>query len=554
MKKFDFKFYHWEENTPDAPFLRQPFGDKWEIYTWKEAGQMARKVATGLKSLGLPPKSHIGLVSKNCREWVIADIAIMMAGYVSVPFYPTLKAEAVGQLIEAGDVKALFAGKLDDWEGMKDGVPEGMPVIRFPHYKGCSEIKEGEDWFEFIDKFDPIEGVTTAELDDIWTIVFTSGTTGTPKGVVLTYGALQSTEQVIEDNNHLQVSLDGDNQFFSFLPLNHIAERVVVENSCLKYGGVISFAESLETFAKNLRETQPSLFFAVPRIWTKFQLGVLAKMPQKRLNLLLSIPIISGIIKKKLKEGLGMTNVRGCLTGAASIPEVTKDWFRRLEIPIAEGYGMTENCALCSCLEAKDILPGSVGKALPGATLRIHPETGEILMKAPYMMRGYYKEPEKTAETIQDGWLHTGDQGRIDEAGNLFITGRVKDTFKTAKGQFIAPAPIEWHFAQDADIEQICILGLGCPQPVALVVPSEIGMAKPREALKEGLNATLKMVNQKLPNYQKVSTLVIAKDVWDVENGLLTPTLKVKRNVMGQRYKDLLLSWHEDKEAVLWEE
>ena len=554
MKKFDFRFYHWEKTTPDAPFLRQPFGDKWEIYTWKEAGQMARKLATGLHSLGLPPKSHIGLVSKNCREWVIADLAIMMAGYVSVPFYPTLKADQVGQLIEAGDVKALFAGKLDDWEGMKEGVPSDMPLIRFPHYKGCSEIKEGTDWYEFMDQFEPIEGEPSAELEDIWTIVFTSGTTGMPKGVVLTYDALQSTDQVIVGNNHLKVSLEGDNQFFSFLPLNHIAERVVVENTCIKYGGVISFAESLETFAKNLQETQPSLFFAVPRIWTKFQLGVLAKMPQKRLDLLLSIPIVSGIIKKKLREGLGMSNVRGCLTGAASIPEATKNWFRRLNIPIAEGYGMTENCALCSCLEAKDIVPGSVGPALPGATIKIHPETGEILMKAPFVMRGYYKDPEKTAETIQDGWLHTGDQGRLDEAGNLFITGRVKDTFKTAKGKFIAPAPIEWHFAQDADIEQICILGLGCPQPLALVVPSEIGLAKPKEELKAGLNATLKMVNQKLPNYQKVSTIVIAKDVWDIENGLLTPTLKVKRNVMGQRYKDLLLSWHEDKEPVLWEE
>ncbi|NRB50232.1 MAG: AMP-binding protein [Saprospiraceae bacterium] len=553
MKKFNFKFYHWEKTTPDAPFLRQPFGDKWEVYTWKEAGEMARKVATGLHSLGFPPKSHIGLVSKNCREWVIADLAIMMAGYVSVPFYPTLKADSVGQLIEAGDVKALFAGKLDDWEGMKDGVPEGMPVIRFPHYKGCSEIKEGTDWYEFMDQFEPMEGETTAELDDIWTIVFTSGTTGTPKGVVLTYGALQSTEQVIEDNNHLQVSLEGDNQFFSFLPLNHIAERVVVENTCFKYGGIISFAESLETFAKNLQETQPSLFFAVPRIWTKFQLGVLAKMPQKRLNLLLSLPIISGIVKKKLKAGLGMTNVRGCLTGAASIPESTKNWFRRLDIPIAEGYGMTENCALCSCLEAKDILPGSVGKALPGATIKIHPETKEILMKAPYVMRGYYKDAEKTAETIQDGWLHTGDQGRLDENGNLFITGRVKDTFKTAKGKFIAPAPIEWHFAQDADIEQICILGLGCPQPVALVVPSEIGMAKPKETLKEGLQSTLQQVNKQLPNYQKVSTIIVAKDAWSIENGFLTPTLKVKRNVLGQRYKDLLMSWHEDQEAVLWE-
>lgn len=553
LASYDFRFYYWEKTTPNAPFLRQPFGDNWEIYTWAEAGQMARKLATGLQSLGLPDKSHIGLVSKNCREWIIADLAIMMAGYVSVPFYPTLKADSVRELIEIGDVKALIAGKLDDWEGMKEGVPEDMPLIRFPHYQGCSEISRGEEWHDFINRFEPLEGEPVGDEDDIWTIVFTSGTTGTPKGVVLTYANLFSTQQVIEANNHLKISYKGDNQLFSFLPLNHIAERVVVENTCLSYGGVISFSESLATFAKNLRETQPTLIFAVPRIWTKFQLGVLAKMPQKKLDRLLSIPIVSGIIKKKLKKGLGLDKIRGCLTGAASIPESTKAWYRRIGVPIAEGYGMTENCALCTCLEAAEIKPGSVGRPLAGSTVRIDPESGEILMKAPYLMRGYYKDPEKTAETIEDGWLHTGDQGKLDDEGYLFITGRVKDTFKTAKGKFIAPSPIEWHFGQDANIEQICILGLGCPQPIALVVLSEIGVKKNKDELEKSLSDTLKDVNSKLPSYQKVSTIVIAKDAWSIENGLLTPTLKVKRNIMGQRYQDLLVGWHEHQDAVIWE-
>lgn len=552
MELFDFRFYYWERTTPDAPFLRQPFDNKWEVYTWAEAGQMARRLATGLQSLGLPPKSHIGLVSKNCREWVIADIAIMMAGYVSVPFYPTLKADAVKELIEIGDVKALFAGKIDDWAGMKAGIPSDMPIISFPRYKDCAQIDEGFYWYDFINKFQPIQGRPCATLKDIWTIVFTSGTTGTPKGVVLTYGNLASTKQVTEQNNHLKISMEGENHFFSFLPLNHIAERVVIESNCLTYGGVISFSESLATFAKNLQESQPTLFFAVPRIWTRFQLGVLAKMPQEKLDAALASPHAE-VVKKQLRQSLGLDNIRGCLTGAASIPESTKNWYRKLEVPIAEGYGMTENSALCSCLEATEIIPGSVGKALPGTTIRIDEKTGEILMKAPYVMQGYYKDPEKTAETIEDGWLHTGDQGRLDEEGNLFITGRVKDTFKTAKGQFIVPSPIEWHFGQDSNIEQICIVGLGCPQPLALIVPSEIGLSKPKEDLKESLTNTLLTVNGELTNYQKVSTIVIVKEAWNSENGFLTPTLKVKRNVMGQRYQDLLLAWHEDKETVIWE-
>lgn len=552
MKKFNFRFYYWEKETANAPFLRQPFGDRWEVYTWTEAGQMARKLATGLQSLGLPPKSHIGLVSKNCREWVIADLAIMMAGYTSVPFYPTLKADSVEELIEIGDVAALFVGKLDDWEGMKGGVPANVPVITFPHYEGCAKVERGHQWHEFINQFEPLQGEPTPNLSDIWTIVFTSGTTGTPKGVVLDYEILDVSKRITLEDNHLKISTEGDNHFFSFLPLNHIAERMVVENNCFLWGGTISFSESLAVFAKNLQETQPTLFFAVPRIWTRFQLGLLAKMPQAHLDAALAGPGAE-MVKKKLRLSLGFDNVRGCLTGAASIPESTKAWYRKLDIPIAEGYGMTENCALCTSLRAGDVKPGSVGKALPGVEMRIDQETGEILMKADYVMKGYYKEPEKTAEAITDEWLHTGDQGKIDEDGYLFITGRIKDTFKTAKGQFIIPAPIEWHFGTDENIEQICIVGLGCPQPIALIVPSEIGLAKSQESLKASLASTLEAANQQLPSYQKVSTVVVVKDAWNIENGLLTPTLKVKRNVMGQRYQDLLLSWHEDVAAVICE-
>ncbi len=549
----EFNFTKWEKETPNKPFLRQPFGDKWEVYTWGEVGTMARKLATGLQTLGLKPKSHIGLISKNCREWIIADMAIVMAGFVSVPLYPNLHANGIKELIEIGDIDALFLGKIEDWNAMKAGIPTELPAIKFPHYPGNGKVDIGEEWFEFIEKQEPMQGDVKLDKDDIWTIIFTSGTTGTPKGVVLSYGNLEGTKQVIEENNVVDISFTGDNHFFSFLPLNHIAERVLVEQTCLNYGGVISFAESLEKFVVNLQESQPTFFFAVPRIWTKFQLGVLAKMPQKKLDLYLKIPILSGIVKKKLKQGLGMAKVRGTLTGAAAIPESLKQWYRKIGIPMVEGYGMTENCALCSSLPSGVVLPGSVGKALPGATIKIDSETGEIMMKAPYVMQGYYKDQEKTNEVIQDGWLRTGDQGRLDGSGNLFITGRVKDTFKTGKGKFIIPGPIERRFEENENIEQICVLGLGCPQPVALVVPSEIGMAKDKGDLKTSLDATLAKANAELPNYQKVSTIVVVKDIWDVGNGLLTPTLKVKRNEMNKRYNELLLGWHECDDCVVWE-
>lgn len=553
MEKFHFHFYDWESKAANEPFLRQPFGDNWEITTWGEAGQTARKLATGLKSLGLPPKSHIGLVSKNCREWIIADIAIIMAGYISVPLYPTLDAKQINEVIRLGDVEALIVGKIENWEAMKDGIPDGMPMITMPHYEGASKITEGQQWDDFINKFDPIKEVHVPNMDDTWTIIFTSGTTGTPKGVVLTYRVLDSTSLPTEKDNPLKLGRDGSDRFFSFLPLNHIAERVVVEMTCMRYGGTISFAESLQTFAKNLSETQPIVFFAVPRIWTKFQLGILKKMPQKKLNTLLKIPIVSGMIKKKIKTGLGLAKARSCVSGAAMLPETLKNWYKSIGVDIMIGYGMTENCAISTSLMPEDNKPGSVGKAQVGAEIKIEEGTNEILMRGPYMMTGYYKDPEKTAETIKDGWLHTGDQGRMDKDGFLWITGRVKDTFKSAKGQFIVPAKLEKGFEDNSDIEQICIVGLGCPQPIALIVPSEIGLAKSKKDLRASLNTTLKEANKKFENYQRVSTIVIVRDQWGVENNLLTPTLKVKRNVVSQRYQDLLMDWHEDSEAVVFE-
>lgn len=553
--KFKFNFYEWERKLKDKPFLRQPFGDKWEEYTWGETGQMARKLATGLKTLGLPPKSHIGLMSKNCREWIIADLAIYMAGYVSVPFFPTLNSKELKSLLHFGDVSALFMGKVNAWDEIKNGIPDDMPLIAFPHYKDCSEISVGHQWFDFINKFEPQQEDFYPDRSDVWTIIFTSGTTGTPKGVVLDYQTNENTECLTTpEHNPLRVDFNGKNSFFSYLPLNHIAERIVVEWTCFRYGGTISFTESIETFAQNLGSVQPTVFFGVPRIYTKFQMGILSKFPQEKLNKLLSIPIVSSLLKMVLKKKLGLSKAKAIVTGAAPMQESQRVWYRRLGVKITNGYGMTENCAICTQLpgEITD-KPGSVGKAQPKVDIKIESETGEILMRGPYVMKGYYNDPETTNNTIKNGWLYTGDRGRIDDEGNLYITGRVKDAFKTTTGEFVEPGKIEALFGDVTEFEQMCVAGFGIAAPILLVVPSEGANSIDKDTLKQQLNNKLESVNKDQVSFRKVSTIVIMKEAWTPENGLCTPTLKIKRVKIDEKFMSKYKQWHENSEAVIWE-
>tara|TARA_B100000401_G_C52787508_1_gene711622 strand:+ start:176 stop:1843 length:1668 start_codon:yes stop_codon:yes gene_type:complete len=551
---FDFKFYKWEKEFKDKPFLRQPFGDKWEEYTWGEVGQMARKLASGLKSLGLRERAHIGLISKNCREWIIADLAIMIAGYVSVPFFPSLKGKELAYVMDFGDVDALFVGKIETWDEIKNDLPKDMPLISFPTYKGFSNITKGYQWFDFINKFEPLMEPNVPKLSDLWTIIFTSGTTGNPKGVMLSYLANDMTKVITEDSNPLKVNFSGDNDFISFLPLNHIAERVVVEHTCFRFGGTISFVESLETFSKNLQDVQPHVFFAAPRVWTKFQLGILSKFSQKKLDTFLKIPIISGIIKGKLKKALGLSRARATVSGAAPMQVTQIEWFRKIGVYITNGYGMTENCAICTQVDGRDFgKMASVGKPQSRVEVKIDNSNGEILMRGPFLMDGYYKRKELTDETLRGGWLHTGDKGFIDEDNYLHITGRVVDSFKTSKGKYIEPLTLEYYFGDIKELEEVCVAGLGMSQPLCLAQLSDIGREMSKEDLTNMLTEKFNEINSGLENYKKMSTLIIVKDKWTEENNAIGPTLKIKRGTIDKMYSSNYESWEEDKRNVIWE-
>jgi long-subunit acyl-CoA synthetase (AMP-forming) len=543
-------FYRFEKEKANRPFLHQPFGDNWETYTWAEAGDKARRLATWLRKQCPKEKAHISIVSKNCREWLIADIAIMMAGFVSVPFYANLTGEQLKEVIELGDIDLVLFGKVEVWDDMKTGIPPSVKVGKFPQYAGNPTIDIGTDW-ETMMKEKPLQGNPIPKQDDVWSILFTSGTTGTPKGAFFTQDRVTAVLQHPSSAYWLLFEEKNEIRFFSYLPLNHIAERVI-EVMTIRFGAEISFVESLDTFAQNLKDTKPTAFLAVPRIWTKFKQGILAKIPQNKLDTLLRIPLVNGFIRKKLKTALGLEKARICITGAAPMTAHDKAWWVKLGIPLSEAYGQTEGFGYGTYTPVGGIKPSKTGKAHEGFELEIDENTDEILIKLPMVMNGYYRDPEKTAETIRNGWLHTGDAGTVDSTGYLAITGRVKDTFKTEKGEFIVPTKIEDEFSPNSDIEQLCLLGLGMPQPVMVVVPSENGAKKSKTELAKSIETTMLAVNETLPRYTKVSTVVIAKEPFTIENGLLTPTLKVKRFNVHQKYASQLKAYCEHKDNVIW--
>lgn len=536
--------YKWESESPNKIYMRQPINGVYHTLTWKETATEVRKMATVLKGLNLPPESKIGLLSKNCMHWIIADFAIMMSGHISVPMYPNLKDTSIRQIMDHSGAKVLFVGKLDDYPSMKPGVADDVYCISFPHYPHT----EYDQWEDLTAKVEPISENVIRPPDAMVTIIYTSGTTGMPKGVMHKYHnfAFAATHAMGT------IKLDSSDTFFSYLPLCHIAEKLLVEMGSLYTGGRVDFAESLESFAQNLAYSSPTVFLGVPRIWTKFQQGILGKLPQKKMDMLLGIPIISGLIKKKIRKGLGMNNAKNVFTGAAPTPASLIHWFAKLGINIQEAYAMTENCCYSHVTLNHKIKVGYVGAALPHCDVKLTDQQ-EIMIKHDALMDGYYKEPEITAETMTDGWLHTGDKGEIDSEGFLKITGRVKDLFKTSKAKYVAPSPIELKFSVNNDIEQICVVGIGLPQPIALINLSLGAKEKDRSIVEAGLIETLEKINPVLDHHEQLTKIVVLKDEWTVENGLITPTMKVKRGELEKIHTPKYETWYESEGAIIWE-
>jgi long-chain acyl-CoA synthetase len=542
----------WEKERADRVWLVQPMGGgRVREISWREAMNEARRMAAHLASLGFPPGSRIAILSKNCAHFMLSDLAIWMAGHVSVALYPTLAPETVRYILDHSGARLLFVGKLDAWEAMKPGVPDALPRICY----ALAPPNDSPRWEDVIAKVDPIAGEPARRADETAILVYTSGSTGRPKGVVHTFETIAAACRGF----HTVLDWRPGDRVLSYLPLAHIFERAVIEAVSIFECVKVFFAESLDTFAADLRRARPTFFHSVPRLWLKFQQGVYQKIPPAKLRRLLRIPIVSGIVKRKILSGLGLDACRMAISGSAPIPPALLQWYRDLGLELLEGYAMTENFSYSHFSKPGQSRVGYVGHPLPDVQVRLS-EAGEILVKSPATMKGYLDEPALSAECMTpDGFLKTGDRGEIDADGRLKITGRVKELFKTSKGKYVAPVPIENLLNADEHLEQSCVMGANQPQPFALVVLAEAIRAGLRangtqSAVEAALVRLREMVNEPLDPHERLEFLAVVKEAWTIENGLLTPSLKIRRDPLEQKYQPRTESWYATGRPVVWED
>jgi long-chain acyl-CoA synthetase len=542
---------HWERTAGDRRWLTQPMGGgRLATWTWKEGMDEVRRMAAYLDGLRLPPGSSVALCSKNCAWWILADLAISMAGHVSVPLYPVLTADTVRYVLEHSQATLLFVGKLDPvWEEMRRGVPPGLPCVAFP----LSPASDALRWDDVVAARAPMAAPVARSPEEVATIVYTSGSTGQPKGAMSSFRSMCAVGRAMAD----YCGTTPADRALSYLPLAHCYERAWGEANGLHGGAQLFFPESVETFLEDLRRARPTLFVSVPRLWMKFQAGVFEKVPPAKLDRLLGIPVLGRLVKRKVLRQLGLDRVRLAGSGSAPIPAEVIAWYRRLGLELREGYAMTENFAYSHSARAGQVRPGYVGVPLPGVECRLS-EAGEVLVKSPGNVLGYFRDPARTAEMFTpDGFLRTGDRGELDADGRLRITGRIKELFKTTKGKYVAPAPLENRIVGRAGIEQCCVCGSGQPQPHAIVVLSDEARRRvAREgpsAVEQELAELLRRVNRDLPPYERLEFLAVIDDAWLPENGFLTPTLKVKRARIEETYGPFARSWYDLKRAVVWQ-
>jgi long-subunit acyl-CoA synthetase (AMP-forming) len=415
-----------------------------------------------------------------------------------------------------------------------------------------------ESWDTITRRTAPLTGMVMRAASDVAILMYTSGSTGQPKGVLHSFAGVTAASLGMQRYIEEAIGPQAEIRVLSYLPLAHIYERAWIECVALVSGRVhVFFAESLDSFVQDLNRARPTVFASVPRLWLKFQQGVFHKVPAKKLDRLLRIPLLGRLVGRKVLKGLGLDQVLLAASGSAPIPPELIAWYRRLGLNLMEGYAMTEDFAYSHASTPHFNAPGCVGIPMPGVEVRIS-EEGEVQLKSPGQMLGYYKQPELDAQVFTaDRFFRTGDKGERAANGLLKLTGRVKELFKTAKGKYVAPAPIENLLNAHTMVELSMVSGVGQAAPYAMVVLAEdwhprVGDTGVRLEVERELGQLLKDVNQRLADYEQLHMLVVAPEPWSIKNGYLTPTMKIRRSIIEASMHAQVEGWYASQCRVCW--
>lgn len=578
---FDFPYFQLEKFPLDQA-LSTKYGDEWKTLSTQEYIDQANAISRGLLRLGIKPNDKIAVISTSNRtEWNVMDIGVLQLGAQNVPIYPTISEEDYEYVLNHSDSIYCFVSDkevLDKVNRIK-ATTNLKEVYSFDEIPGCKNwkevLKEGEDKSNQDEVEKHKDAVTP---DDLATLIYTSGTTGRPKGVMLTH------DNIVSDvlGSAPRVPFErGTYKALSFLPVCHIFERMILY--LYQYYSVsIYFAESIEKISDNLKEVQPHVISAVPRLLEKVYDKIIAKGTaldgiKKKLFFWAvelgleyepygangwwyetKLNLARKLIFSKWKEGLG-GNIELIVSGSAALQPRLARVFASAEIPVMEGYGLTETSPVIAVNDERNggFRIGTVGRVLDNVEVKIA-EDGEILAKGPNIMKGYYKDEEKTKEVINsDGYFHTGDIGEIDKDGFLKITDRKKEMFKTSGGKYVAPQLIENTMKQSRFIEQIMVVGDGEKMPSALIQPNyefitdwakrkniDLGSGSEKDIsnnnlVKERIQEEVEFYNQKFGKWERVKTIELTPETWSIDEGHLTPTMKLKRRVIKEKYSDL---------------
>ena len=578
---FDFPYYQLE-NYPQEGALVSKVNGTWVKTSTQQYIDQANAISRGLIKLGVKANDKVAIISMTNRtQWNICDIGILQTGAQDVPIYPTISEQDYEYVLNHSESKYVFVSckeVLDKINKIKANVPSLLGVYSFEDIDGCDSWQEvitlGNDNQDLQQEVQ--NRMDAVHEDDLATLIYTSGTTGRPKGVMLSHKNIACNAK--HSKGRLPIEM-GKSKALSFLPVCHIYERMLLY--MYQYCGVsIHFAESLETISDNLKEIHPEVMTAVPRLLEKVYDKIIAKGAdltgvKKKLffwavDLGLQwepygqngwvyetkLKVARKLIFSKWQEALG-GNLKAIASGSAALQPRLARVFNAAGCPVMEGYGLTETSPVVTVNDMRDggFRIGSVGKALPDTEVKIA-EDGEILIKGPQVMQGYYKDPEQTAEVLKNGYFHTGDIGEIDSDGFLKITDRKKSMFKTSGGKYVAPQLIENAMKQSSFIEQILVVGDGEKMPAALIQPNwewikqwssikgndislDTAVACKDEKLISRIQQEIDFHNEGFGNWEKVKTFQLTPDVWSIDAGHLTPTMKSKRKVIKEMYKDL---------------